>query len=48
MTTSQHLIYNEATGSLWYDADGSGKAAAVLIAVLDNHSKLTYTDLAVI
>jgi cysteinyl-tRNA synthetase len=48
MTTSQHLIYNSATGNLWYDADGSGKAAAVLIAVLDNHATLTYADLAVI
>jgi len=48
INTSQHLIYNSATGNLWYDADGSGKAAAVLIAVLDNHATLTYADLAVI
>jgi hypothetical protein len=48
-TSSQHLIYNEATGGLWYDADGSGKAsAAVLVAVLESHTTLTYADLVVI
>jgi len=48
MTASDHLFYNQATGSLWYDVDGSGKAAAKLIAVFDNHTVLTYADLAVI
>jgi Ca2+-binding RTX toxin-like protein len=46
--SSQHLIYDAAHGALYYDADGSGKGAAVLIAVLDNHAALTYQDLAVI
>jgi Ca2+-binding RTX toxin-like protein len=48
LTTSQHLVYDQPTGNLWYDADGSGKGAAVLIAVLDNHTALAYADLAVI
>jgi Ca2+-binding RTX toxin-like protein len=48
LTTSQHLIYDAANGALYYDADGSGKGAAVLIAVLDNHAAMTYQDLAVI
>jgi hypothetical protein len=48
LTTSQHLIYDQPTGNLWYDSDGSGKAAAVLIAVLDNHAALVYQDFAVI
>jgi len=33
-TTSQHLIYNAATGALFYDADGSGSTAQIQIAVL--------------
>lgn len=32
----QHLIYDKAEGSLWYDADGNGQGAAVEVAVLDN------------
>jgi Ca2+-binding RTX toxin-like protein len=46
--TSQHLMYDQPTGNLWYDADGSGKGVALLIAVLDNHAALTYSDLAVL
>ena len=49
MTTSEHLFYDQTKGSLWYDADGSGKvSAAVLIAVLDNKATLSNLDLVVI
>jgi Ca2+-binding RTX toxin-like protein/methionine-rich copper-binding protein CopC len=44
-TTSQHLIYDSASGNLWYDADGSGKVKVVLIGVLDNHAALHASDL---
>jgi Lamin Tail Domain len=47
-TAAQRLIYNDTTGQLMYDADGSGKKAAVLIGVLDDHSELHAADLWVI
>jgi trimeric autotransporter adhesin len=41
------VIYNTSTGQLWYDADGIGSGAAVLIATLQNASTLLATDIAV-
>lgn len=38
------LLYNHNTGSLFYDKDGSGSKAPVLIATLDNHATLTFRD----
>jgi subtilisin-like proprotein convertase family protein len=32
----QHLLYDKSKGGLWYDADGNGAGAAVLMATLDN------------
>ncbi|MFD0460532.1 hypothetical protein ACFQY9_25295 [Microvirga aerilata] len=34
-TRTQHLIYNQANGKLFYDVDGSGRNAAVEIADFD-------------
>jgi Ca2+-binding RTX toxin-like protein len=42
------VIYNAATGHLWYDADGSGAGVAQLIATLDGNPELAATDIAVI
>ena len=44
---SDHLLYDTATGNLYYDADGSGKAVATLIAVFDNNALLTVDQLIV-
>jgi Ca2+-binding RTX toxin-like protein len=41
---AQRLVYDEPTGNLWYDADGSGRVKAVLMGVLDNHVTLTLLD----
>ncbi len=39
-----HILYDSRSGDLFYDADGSGKAAAVKFAVLDNKAALTHSD----
>ena len=47
-TATQRIVYDQPTGNLWCDADGSGKGKAVLMAVLDNHAPLTPLDFWVI
>ncbi len=41
---TDHVLYNTTTGALYYDADGTGKAAPVQIAVLNQHPALTASD----
>ena len=38
------LVYDRATGQLFFDADGSGEGAQVLIGVLANHAELSAAD----
>jgi Ca2+-binding RTX toxin-like protein len=41
-TTANHrVLYDPASGNLWYDRDGSGGAAKVLIAILDDGLAMT-------
>ena len=42
------IIYDSATGKLFFDADGSGAGAAVLFATLDAGLALTASDFTVI
>jgi Ca2+-binding RTX toxin-like protein len=42
------IVYNQATGQLFYDADGNGAGAAVLFATLSGAPVLTASDFAVI
>jgi len=43
------IIYNTTNGFLYYDADGTGKAAAIQIALLSNMpSDLSYSDFSII
>ena len=43
------IVYNSATGALYYDADGSGSVAAVQIAIIGvgNHPTMGAADLVV-
>lgn len=45
---NDHIIYNPTTGALLYDTDGSGAAAAQLIATLSAGLAMTYLDVVVI
>jgi Ca2+-binding RTX toxin-like protein len=42
------IVYNKATGALFYDANGNGAGAGVQFAVLSNKPTLTAADFAVI
>ena len=43
-----YLVYDKAKGALYYDADGSGKGAAVKFAQLDKNLKLSSLDFLII
>jgi serralysin len=45
-----HIIYNKATGALYYDSDGTGAHAQVLFAIVANHASagLASNDLVLI
>lgn len=45
---NDYIVYERDTGKLFYDADGSGKGAAVLIATLTNKAGLTAADFVVV
>jgi uncharacterized delta-60 repeat protein len=45
---NDYLVYNDQTGSLYYDADGSGRGAMVEFANLNNQSELTYADISIV
>jgi hypothetical protein len=43
-TAAQRFIYNSSTGNLYFDADGNGAGASVIIANLSNVGALTASD----
>jgi cysteinyl-tRNA synthetase len=45
---SDHVIYDSATGAIYYDPDGTGKAAQVQIATVAIGTHLDHTDFIVI
>lgn len=45
---SDRLIYNQATGSLWYDRDGKGGSGQTLIAELQDGAALVASDILII
>ena len=47
-TADQHIIYNQTTGQLFFDADGSGAGAAVLFATVVPGTVLTANMIAVV
>jgi Ca2+-binding RTX toxin-like protein len=45
---NDRVVYNQATGQLFYDADGNGAGAAILFATLDGKPALAAADFMVI
>jgi Ca2+-binding RTX toxin-like protein len=45
---SDRLIYNQSTGALFFDRDGSGGTAQVQIATLSNRAAMNRTDIIVV
>ncbi|NOT71413.1 MAG: tandem-95 repeat protein [Hyphomicrobium sp.] len=45
LDASDLVIYDQSTGAIWFDADGSGTAAKLLFAVLDTKPALTAADI---
>lgn len=45
---SDRIVYDAATGSLWFDKDGTGGADAVLFAVLDGAPPLNAADFIIV
>jgi len=41
------IVYDKKTGSLYYDADGTGSAAKIKFAILANKATITFADFAI-
>jgi len=46
--SNDRIVYDTASGRLWFDADGSGAGAAVLFATLTAGTSLTAGDFVII
>jgi len=46
--SSDHIVYNSATGALYFDSDGSGSAAQIQFATLAPHLAVTANSFAVV
>jgi len=48
-TTANHrFIYNQNTGSFFFDADGSGRASQILIAQFSNRAAMSARDVLIV
>jgi Ca2+-binding RTX toxin-like protein len=45
---SDHIIYNKATGALYYDANGNAPGGEVKFAVVADHATLTHADFLIV
>jgi serralysin len=48
LDANDYIVYNKATGALFYDVNGNGAGGAIQFATLTNHATLTAADFYVI
>jgi len=51
LDSTDHIIYNQTSGALYYDADGSGTTAAIQIALIGttiHPGDIDYTDFMIV
>ncbi|MFB2551796.1 beta strand repeat-containing protein [Ensifer soli] len=48
LDANDRILYDRASGAVFYDADGSGEAAAIRFATLDTRPSLTHADVFVV
>lgn len=48
LDSTDRFMYDAASGSLYYDADGNGAGAKVLLAVIDDHATLVASDINIV
>ncbi|MDX2309363.1 MAG: calcium-binding protein [Hyphomicrobium sp.] len=48
INSNDRIIYDQATGNLFYDADGTGSIAAVRIAILQNKAAVSASDFLIV
>jgi len=48
LDSNDFIVYNKATGALFYDSNGNGAGGAIQFATLDNEPTLTASDFIVI
>ncbi|MDQ4086805.1 MAG: SGNH/GDSL hydrolase family protein [Pseudomonadota bacterium] len=48
LDSTDRIVYNKDIGAIYYDADGSGAALAILFAMVEPGTALNYTDFSII
>jgi Ca2+-binding RTX toxin-like protein len=48
LDAGDRILYNSATGQIWYDSDGTGAAAKILFATVTAGTSISFTDFVIV